>query len=81
MALSNSDKKEIEVMVRKEIRNFMENNTIKQFEDKLMDKIQKEIKRGKLEGDIKDITLRMFREFYQFMWMNRSYWEPRLKNA
>ena len=21
----------------------------------------------------------MFREFYQFMWMNRSYWEPRLK--
>jgi len=81
MALSSSDKKEIEVMVRKEIRNFMENNTIKQFEDKLMDKIQKEIKRGKLEGDIKDITLRMFREFYQFMWMNRSYWEPRLKNA
>jgi hypothetical protein len=59
----------------------MDNNTIKQFEDKLMDKIQKEMKRGKLEGEIKEITLRMFREFYQFMWMNRSYWEPRLKNA
>jgi hypothetical protein len=59
----------------------MDNNTVKQFEDKLMDRISKEIKRGKLEGDIKDITLRMFREFYQFMWMNRSYWEPRLKNA
>ena len=81
MALSSAEKKEIEVMVRKEIRSFMENNTLKQFEDKLMDKIQKEIKRGKLEGDIKDIALRMFREFYQFMWMNRSYWEPRLKNA
>jgi F0F1-type ATP synthase alpha subunit len=81
MALTNSEVKEIEVMIRKEIRNFMENNTVRQFEDKLMDKIQKEIKRGKLEGDIKDITLRMFREFYQFMWMNRSYWEPRLKNA
>ena len=81
MALTNSEVKEIEVMIRKEIRNFMENNTVRQFEDKLMDKIQKEIKRGKLEGDIKDITLRMFREFYRFMWMNRSYWEPRLKNA
>ena len=81
MALTNSDKKEIEVMIRKEIRSFMENNTIKQFEDKLLDRISKEIKRGKLEGDVKDITLRMFREFYQFMWMNRSYWEPRLKNA
>ena len=81
MALTTSEKNEIEVIVRKEIKNFMGNNTMKQFEDKLMDRIQKEIKRGKLEGDIKDITLRMFREFYQFMWMNRSYWEPRLKNA
>jgi len=81
MALTSSEKNEIEVIVRKEIKNFMGNNTVKQFEDKLMDRIQKEIKRGKLEGDIKDITLRMFREFYQFMWMNRSYWEPRLKNA
>jgi hypothetical protein len=81
MALTSTEQKEIEVMIRKEIRSFMENNTIKQFEDKLLDRISKEIKRGKLEGDVKDITLRMFREFYQFMWMNRSYWEPRLKNA
>ena len=81
MALTSSEVKEMEVVVRKEIKNFMGNNTMKQFEDKLMDRIQKDIKRGKLEGDIKDITLRMFREFYQFMWMNRSYWEPRLKNA
>ena len=81
MALTSTEKNEIEVMIRKEIRNFMDNNTIKQFEDKLLDRISREIKRGKLEGDVKDITLRMFREFYQFMWMNRSYWEPRIKNA
>jgi hypothetical protein len=81
MALTSTEKKEIETIIRKEIKSFMENNTVKQFEDKIMDRVQKEIKRGKLEGDIKDITLRMFREFYQFMWMNRSYWEPRLKNA
>ena len=81
MALTNKETKEIEVVVRKEIKNFMNSNTVKQFEDKLMEKIGKEIKKGKLEGDIKDISLRMLREFYQFMWMNRSYWEPRLKNA
>ena len=81
MALTSTEQKEIEVMIRKEIRNFMDNNTIKQFEEKLLDRISKEIKRGKLEGDVKDITLRMFREFYQFMWMNRSYWEPKLRNA
>lgn len=81
MALTSTDKKEIETMIRKEIRSFMDNNTLKQFEEKLMNRISKEIKRGTLQGDVKDITLRMFREFYQFMWMNRSYWEPRLRNA
>ena len=81
MALSAADKKEIETLVRKEIKDFIGTNTVKQFEDKLMDRISREIKRGKLEGDVKDITLRMFREFYQFMWTNRNYWEPRLKNA
>jgi hypothetical protein len=81
MALNSTDVKEIEVLVRKEIKNFLQTNTIKQFEDKLLDRIAKDIKRGKLEGEVKDIALRMFREFYQFMWMNRSYWEPRLKNA
>ena len=81
MALTNSETKEIEILIRKEIKNFMDANTVKQFEDKLMDKILKDVKRGKLEGEMKEITLKMFREFYQFMWMNRSYWEPRLKNA
>jgi len=81
MALSSSDKREIETITRKEIRSFLETNTVRQLEDKLFDRIQKEVKNGKLQGDIKDITLRMFRELYQFMWMNRSYWEPRLKNS
>lgn len=81
MALTSSESKEIEVLIRKEIKSFMNNNTVKQFEDQLMDRIQKEMKRGKLEGEVKEITVRMFREFYQFMWTNRSYWEPRLKNA
>ena len=81
MALTATEKKEIEVMIRKEIKDFFGSQTIQQYENKLIDTRAKEIKRGKLEGDVKDITLRMFREFYQFMWTNRSYWEPRLKSA
>ncbi len=81
MALTNSEMKEIEVLVRKEIKNFINATTIKQYEDKLMEKILSDIKRGKLEGEVKNITLKMFREFYQFMWMNRSYWESKLKNT
>ncbi len=81
MALTATEKKDVEVMIRKEIKDFFGSSTMQQYENKLIDAISKELKRGKLEGDVKDIALRMFREFYQFMWMNRSYWEPRLKNA
>jgi hypothetical protein len=81
MALTATEKKEIEVIIRKEIKDFMGNNTLKQFEDKLMDMVSKEITRGKINGEIKDIVVKIFREFYQFMWTQRSYWEPRLKNA
>ena len=81
MALTQSEKKEIEVVVRKEIKDFFESSTLSQYENKLIEKLQKEFRRGKFEGEVKDITLKMFREFYQFMWLNRSYWEPKLKNA
>jgi len=81
MALTATEKKEIEIIIRKEIKDFMGNNTLKQFEDKLLDMVSKEVTRGKINGDIKDIVVKIFREFYQFMWNQRSYWEPRLKNA
>jgi hypothetical protein len=81
MALTDSDKRDIEVLIRKEIKDFLGNNTIKQFEDKLVDTIARELKRGKLENEVKEIVVRSFREFYNVMWSNRGYWEPRLRNA
>jgi len=81
MALTSTEKKEIETMIRKEIKDFLGSSTMRQHEDKMLDLIAKEIKRGKLEGDVKDIVIKIFREFYQFMWTQRGYWEPRLKNA
>jgi hypothetical protein len=81
MALTDSDKKQIETIVRKEIKDFLGSSTIRQYEEKLLDMIAKEIKRGKLEGDVKEVVIKVFREFYNFMWTQRGYWEPRLKNA
>jgi hypothetical protein len=81
MALLDSDKKQIEVMIRKEIKDFIGSNTMRQYEDKILELVGKEIRRGKLENDTKEIVIKVFREFYNFMWSQRGYWEPRLRNA
>jgi len=81
MALSATDKREIETMVRKEIKTFLDSNTLTQFENKMIDLIQKEIKRGKIQGDINEIVIKIMREFYNIMWTKRSFWEPQLRNV
>jgi len=81
MGFTAAEKKEIEVMMRKEIRDFFSTTTIKQYEQKLIEILGREIKRGKLEGEVKDIVIRSFRELYSVMWNQRSFWESRLKNA
>jgi hypothetical protein len=81
MALTATEKKEIETMIRKEIKDFVGSNTMKQYEEKLITILSKEITKGKIQGDVKDLVIRVFREFYNFMWTQRGYWEPRLKNA
>ena len=81
MALTEKEKREIETLIRKEIKDFVGTTTMKQYETKMIDLLANEIKRGKLTGDVKDIVIRLFREFYNVMWSQRSFWEPKLKNA
>lgn len=82
MALTNTDKREIEVMIRKEIKDFLNSNTTKQFEDKLIDRISKEVKRGgKIEKDLKDLVVKSFTEFFNMMFHHRSYWESKFRNS
>jgi len=81
MALSNSDIREIEVLVRKEIKDFLNANTVKQFENKIVDTIRDEVKRGKIQGDINELVTKVMKEFYKIMWTRRSFWEPSLRNV
>ena len=81
MALTPADKKDIEVMIRKEIKDFLDSNTLKQFETTMIEKIRQEIQKGKIKGDIKEIVAKIMKEFYRLMWTQRSFWEPALKNV
>lgn len=81
MALSATEKKEIEILIRKEIKDFLNTNTVKQFEDKLMDEIKQQLKRGKLETEVKDIVVKMLTEFYGLLYQQRSQWQARMKSV
>jgi hypothetical protein len=81
MALSSSEKREIETLVKKEIKDFLNSQTLKQFENHLMDEISKELKRGKLEGEVKELIVRSMSEFYQFLWTQRATWEGRVRRS
>jgi anti-sigma28 factor (negative regulator of flagellin synthesis) len=81
MALNQTDKREIEKIVRQEIKSFLGSNTMNQFEKKMIDKVKSEIKSGRIKGDINELVTKIMREFYRFMWTQRATWEPRLRNV
>jgi Rod binding domain-containing protein len=81
MAITASDKKEIEVLIRKEIKDFFDSNTSKQFENKLIDKISQEIKKGKLKGNVKEVILKSFQEYFTVMYQQRGFWEQKFRNV
>ena len=80
MALTNTDKKEIEVMIRRELKDFFGSNTAKQFENKLMDTISKELQKGNLKNNVKDIVIKSFQEYFAVMYQQRYYWESKFKS-
>ena len=54
---------------------------MKQYEDKIINIVAKELKKGKLETEAKELVIRIFTEFYEYMWTQRSTWSPRLRRA
>jgi hypothetical protein len=64
-----------------EIKDFLGSNTLRQYEEKLMAEILKELKKGKLNDEVKEIIVKLFTEFYGVMYNQRSVWQSRLKNA
>ena len=79
MALNQSEKNEIEKIVKSEIKSFLDSNTLKQFETKLIDIISSEIKKGGINKDIKLIVVKSLQDFYEYLFTSRNIWGDRLK--
>lgn len=78
MALTDSDKKEIERISRKEIKDFMSSTNAHSIVVKM---IQAELGTKKVDDKIVDLSTKVVVELFKTLWQRKSFWENSLKNV
>jgi len=78
MALDNQDKREIEKIIRKEIRDFMDSTQAHRI---VVKTIQDELGTKKIDDKIVDLSTKVVVELFKTLWQRKSFWESSLKNV
>lgn len=78
MALDNQDKREIEKIIRKEIRDFMDSTQAHRI---VIKTIQDELGTKKIDDKIVDLSTKVVVELFKTLWQRKSFWESSLKNV
>jgi hypothetical protein len=78
MALTDQDKKEIEKITRKEIKDFMDTTQAHKIVVKM---IQDEIGTKKIDDKIVDLSTKVVVELFKTLWQRKSFWESSLKSV
>ena len=78
MSFSNDDKKEIERITRKEIKDFMDSTQAHRIVVKM---IQDELGSKKVDDKIIDLSTKVVVELFKTLWQRKSFWESALKNV
>tara|TARA_R110002020_G_scaffold214696_6_gene421794 strand:+ start:1961 stop:2203 length:243 start_codon:yes stop_codon:yes gene_type:complete len=79
MALTSTDKNQIGVIARKEIKDFISKPQFKNEIEKIIDA---QIKSGrKTRNEIVDIISKVTLELYKTFWFRRSMWQSEIKRV
>jgi hypothetical protein len=78
MALTDSDKTQIENIVKKEIKNFMDSTQAHRL---VVKTIQDELGSKKIDDKIVDLSTKVVVELFKTLWQRKSFWESALKNV
>jgi hypothetical protein len=78
MALTDQDKREIERITKKEIKDFMNTTNAHKI---VIDIIQKELGTKKIDDKIVDLSTKVVVELFKTLWQRKSFWEGALKNV
>jgi hypothetical protein len=81
-ALTPSDKSDIKVMIKKEIKDFLDITRGSQFETKVKDIVKDSLKTNKdFENKVVEITRNVLVQLYKQLWTRRSFWVNDLRNS
>jgi seryl-tRNA(Sec) selenium transferase len=78
MGLTTQDKKEIEKIVQKEIKSFLETT---QAHNIVIKVIQKELGTKNIDDKIVDLSTKVVVELFKTLWQRKSFWETSLKSV
>ncbi len=78
MALTDQDKREIENITRKEIKDFMDTTQAHKIVVKM---IQDELGTKKIDDKIIDLSTKVVVELFKTLWQRKSFWETALKSV
>ncbi len=78
MALTDQDKKEIERIAKKEIKDFMDTTNAHKIVVKI---IQDELGTRKIDDKIVDLSTKVVVELFKTLWQRNSFWEGALKTV
>lgn len=78
MALTNQDKNEIEKIVKKEIKQFMDSTQAHKI---VVKTIQDELGTRKIDDKIVDLSTKVVVELFKTLWQRKGFWETAIKNV
>lgn len=80
MPLSSSDKKEIETIVKKEIKDFLDTTQAHNIVIKVI-KNELGLKNKDIDSKIVDLSTKVVVELFKTLWQRKSFWEGALKSV
>ena len=78
MSLTITDKNEIEKIVKKEIKDFL-NST--QAHKTVVDMVKKEMGAKDINDKVVELSTKVVVELFKQLWQRKSFWEGSLKNV
>jgi hypothetical protein len=76
--LTNEDKREIERIVKKEVKDFLDTT---KAHDVVIKVIQKELGTKKIDDKIVDLSTKVVVELFKTLWQRKGFWESAIKNV